>query len=152
MLFPPRWTSSYEENPAGDPQLHSLDLERTPFFHCCADAGVAGDFSRCAQTRLAAAHVLPADRFSVRGPRGSDSFREFRPQPDVFFHEQPRQPFRAIHAVLRDSAICTGMGAGIALQDSGVRLADEAIRKRSGSGRAATIGFETYVAAYAGCC
>src|SRR5260370_6331164 len=146
MLFPQLWMFSYEESLAGGSQHTSLDLERTAFFHRGAFAGVPGDFSRYAQTRLAAAHVLQADRFSVGRTRGSGAFRRFRCQPDEFLHEQPRQPLRSFYAVLRDSAVCAGMGAGIALQDSRVRLADEALWQRAGAGCAKAVGFEAHVA------
>src|SRR5260370_17724608 len=146
MLFPQPWIFSYEENLAGDPQRPSLGLERVAFFHRGALAGVSGDFSRYAQARLAAAHVLQADRFSVGRTRGSGAFRWFRRQPDEFLHTQPRQPLRSFHAVLRDSAICAGMGARIALQDSRGRLADEALWQRAGAGCATAVGFEAYVA------
>src|SRR5229473_494835 len=137
---------SYEESLAGGPQHASLGLERTAFFHRGALAGVSGNFSRYAQTRLVAAHVLQADRFSVGRARGSGAFRWFRRQPDILLHVQPRQPFRSFHAVLRDSTICAGMGARIALQDSRVRLADEALWQRAGAGCATAVGFEAYVA------
>src|SRR5258708_37242125 len=146
MLFPQLWMFSYEESLAGGPQHTSLDLERTAFFHRGAFAGVPGDFSRYAQTRLAAADVLQADRFSLGRTRGSAAFRWFRRQPDEFLHEQPRQPFRSFHAVLRDSAICARVGVGIALQDSRLRLADEALWQRAGAGCATAVGFEAYVA------
>src|SRR5258708_36567491 len=152
MLFPLPWMSSYEAFVAGDPERHSLDLERTAFFYRSAFAGVPGDFSRYAQARLAAADVLQADRFSVGGTRGSGAFRWFRRQPDEFLHDQPRQPFRSFHAVLRDSAICAGMGARIALQDSRVRLADEALWQRAGAGCATAVGFEAYVSVCARRC
>src|SRR5258708_1055876 len=152
MLFPQPWMFSYEESLAGGSQHTSLDLERTAFFHRGALAGVSGDFSRYAQARLAAADVLQADRFSLGRTRGSAAFRWFRRQPDEFLHEQPRQPFRSFHAVLRDSAICAGMGARIALQDSRVRLADEALWQRAGAGCATAVGFEAYVSVCARRC
>src|SRR5258708_35041547 len=146
MLFPQPWMFLYEENLAGDPQRPSLGLERVAFFHRGALAGVPRNFSGYAQTRLAAAHVLQADCFSVGRTRGSGAFRWFRRQPDEFFHEQSRQPFRSLHAVLRNTANCSGMGAGIALQNSRVRLADEALWQRAGAGRATAVGLEAYVA------
>src|SRR5437016_3693255 len=133
MLFPQPWMFSYEEGLAGGPQRTSLGFERAAFLYRCAFAGVPGDFPRSAQTRLAAAHFLQADRLSVWRTRGSGAFRWFRRQPDELLHEQSRQPFRSLHAVLRDSAICAGLGAGIALQDSRVRLADEALWQRAGA-------------------
>src|SRR5260370_204259 len=145
------WTSSYEESLAGDSQRHSLDTQHPAFFHRCADAGAAGNFSRCAQTRLAATDFLPANRVSVERARGGSALPWFRCQPDVFFYVQPCESFRSLHAVLRHSAVCARMGARVALQNSGVRLADEALRQRPGSGCAASVGFEAHVAADAGC-
>src|SRR5260370_42420104 len=149
MLVRVPWMSSYAAFVAGDAQRHSLDLERTAFFYRRGFAGVPGDFARSPQARLAAADVLQADRFSVGRTRGSAAFRWFRRQPDEFFHEQPRQPLRSFHAVLRDSAICARVGVGIALQDSRVRLADEALWQRAGAGCATAVGLEAHVAVWA---
>src|SRR5260370_39764782 len=99
MLFPQPWMFSYEESLAGDPQRPSLDLERTAFFHRGTDAGVPGDFSRYAQTRLAAAHVLQAECFSVGGTRWSGAFGRFRPPPGALLPGHTRQPFRSFYPV-----------------------------------------------------
>src|SRR5204863_9300068 len=125
-FFPPPWTSSYEKNLAGDPQRHSLGPKHPAFFHCCADAGAPGNFSGCPQTRLVAAHFLPSHRSFVGCARGISAVGRFRSATDLLLHVQPRQSFRPVHAVLRHSTICARVGTGIALQDSGVRLADEA--------------------------
>src|SRR5260370_2374484 len=148
MLVRVPWMSSYEAFVAGDAQRHSLDLERTAFFYRSAFAGVPGDFSRSPQARLAAADVLQADRFSVGRTRGSAAFRWFRRQPDEFFHEQPRQPLRSFHAVLRDSAICARVGVGIALQDSRVRLADEALWPPAGAVCTTSAALQAHVPVY----
>src|SRR5437660_12667706 len=150
-FFPPPWTSSYEKNLAGDPQRHTLVSQHPAFFHCCADAGSPGNFSGCPQTRLAATHVLPPHRFFVGRTGGSSAVGRFRSATDLLLHVQPGTSLRPVHAVLRHPAIRPRMGIGIALQTSGVRLADEALRQCAGTGCAAPVGFETHVAAHAGC-
>src|SRR5207245_9287165 len=50
-------------------------------------------------------------------------------------------------AVRRAPAFCAWMGVGIALQDPGVRLADEARWQRPGSGHATPVRLEAHVAA-----
>src|SRR5712692_3759898 len=113
MWFPQPWMSSYEEILAGDPQCTSLDLERTAFFHRGAFAGFPGDFSGSPQTRLAAAHILPAHRVSLRRAGGGPPLFRLRCSADEFLRDQPRQSFRSVHVVLRDPAVCARLGAGV---------------------------------------
>src|SRR5436190_15018139 len=150
-FFPPPWTSSYEKNLAGDPQRHSLGPKHPAFFHCCAGARAHGNFSGCQQTLLAATHVLPPHRSFVGCARGSSAVGRFRSATDVLLHVQPRKSLRSFYSVLCRSAVCARVGTGIALQDSCVRLADETLRQRAGSGCAATVGLEAHVAADPGC-
>ena len=71
----------------------------------------------------------------------------FDPAAHLFFHGEPRQHLRSFFLVCRDPAVRARLGTGIALQNSRVWLADETIRQCAGAGCAASLGFETHVAA-----
>src|SRR4029077_726929 len=92
-LFPPRWTSTYEARTARAAQRVSMDSERLAFFRGRAGARLPRDFSRPAQTRLAAAHLLPPDRVSLRSARGSNTLAGIRSPAHLLFHGESRQSF-----------------------------------------------------------
>src|SRR6266403_887447 len=146
----PQWTSIYEEELAGVAQRDSLDLERPAFFHCCAAARLSRNFSGSPQARLVAAYVLPPHCVSFGRQRGGPPLARVRPQPDLFLRVQSRQSFRSFHALLRHSAVRPWLGAGIAFQDSRIRLVDEALRECSRAGHSPSVRPEAHVAADAG--
>jgi len=75
---------------------------------------------------------------------------DFDASRTCFFMSNHVNPFRSVHALLRDSTGLCADGSWNRTSRSGVRLADEALRQRSRSGYPAAVGFEAHVAAHAG--
>src|SRR5215472_11195425 len=150
MFSLPPSTCSYEESLVRGAQRGAVDRQRVALFPGCADFSASECFSRRAQTRLASTQLVPTHHVSGRGKGGGSLLARLRSEPDGVLFLQPCQFVRSLRAVLRDSAICSRVGTRVTLQDSRLRLVDEAFRERSCTGRAPPVGPEAHVAPDAG--
>src|SRR6516162_1202090 len=114
-----------------EPDVVVFELGTLP--DCGASPYRPGISVRSEKTRLVATRIVPADRVFQWRESGGQESAGIRSETDFLFYGKPRQPAGSFYVVLRDTAAGARLGARVALQDSDLWLAHEALWERAGA-------------------